>query len=120
MRFMCLYKSDHTVVPTQEQVAAMGRLIEEQTKSGVLLATEGFHPSADDVRVRLSGGEFTITDGPFTEAKEIIGGFALIEAKTKEECIEHCKRFLRVMGHGENEIHPLCSAPDLPLEKVAR
>ena len=111
MRFICLYKSDPSAVPSPEKIAALGKLIEEQTAAGVLVATEGFHPSADDVRVRIKDGEFTITDGPFTEAKEIIGGFAIIEAKSKEECIEHCKRFLRVMGAGENEIHQL---PEMP------
>ncbi|HZO14137.1 MAG TPA: YciI family protein [Polyangiaceae bacterium] len=107
MRFICLYKSDPSVVLGPEKFAALEKLIEEQTAAGVLVATEGFHPNADDVRVRIKDGEFTVTDGPFTEAKEIIGGFAILEAKSKEECIEHCKAFLRVMGQGENEIHPL-------------
>src|SRR5262245_6029922 len=102
MRFICLYKSDPSVAVGPEKFAAWEKLSGERTAARVLVATEVFHPSGDDVRVRIQDGEFTVTDGPFTEAKEIIGGFAIIQAKSKEECIEHCKRFLRVMGQGEN------------------
>ena len=103
----------------------MGKLIEEMTKSGALLATEGCLPSADGARVRLSKGKITVTDGPFTEAKELIAGFALIEAKSKAEAIELAKRFLQVAGDGENEIRqvyegPHCSADILPPEHAAR
>jgi hypothetical protein len=67
-------------------------------KSGVLLATEGCLPSVKGARVRLSGGKSTVTDGPFTESKELVAGFALIQAKWTEEAIEHTKRFLKVAG----------------------
>jgi hypothetical protein len=79
-------------------------LIEDWTKSGLLLASEGCLPSAKGARIRLSGGKFTVIDGPFTEAKEVIGGFALIQAKSKEEAIEITKNFLKVAGDGESEI----------------
>ena len=82
----------------------MGKLVEESFKSGVLLATEGCLPSAAGARVRLSGGKITVTDGPFTETKEIVGGFALIKAESKQEAIEFTKRFLRIAGDGETEI----------------
>jgi hypothetical protein len=106
MRFLCLYKSSKPegVPPTQQEMAEMGKLIEDWTKSGLLLASEGCLPSAKGARIRLSGGKFTVTDGPFTEAKEVIGGFALIQAKSKEEAIEITKNFLKVAGDGESEI----------------
>ncbi len=106
MRFLCLYKSSKPegVPPTQQEMAEMGKLVEDWTKSGVLLASEGCLPSAKGARVRLSGGKFTVTDGPFTEAKEVVGGFALIQAKSKTEAIEIVKKFLKVAGDGESEI----------------
>jgi hypothetical protein len=77
----------------------------------VLLATEGCLPSALGARVRLAGGKFTVTDGPFTEAKELIGGFALIHARSKEEAIEHTRNFLKIAGDGETEIRQVYEAP---------
>jgi hypothetical protein len=93
----------------------MGKLIDEMVKAGVLLATEGFTPSPTDVRVRLSEGKLSVTDGPFTEAKEVIGGFALIQVKSRDEAIEWTKRFLRTMGAGESEIHQLPEGAQHPL-----
>jgi hypothetical protein len=113
MRFLTLYKPADTksmeagVPPTQEEMAAMGKLIEEGFRSGVLLAAEGCQPSAKGARVRLSGGKVTVTDGPFTESKEIIGGLAIIQAKSKAEAIEEAKRFLQVAGDGVSEIWQL-------------
>lgn len=106
MRFLCLYKPNKQegVPPTQQEMSEMGKLIEESMKSGILLATEGCLPSAMGARVRLSGGKFMVTDGPFTETKEPIGGFALIQVKSKEEAVEYTKRFLKVAGNGETEI----------------
>jgi hypothetical protein len=113
MRFLTIYKTaERGVPPTTEDMAKMGQLIEEMTKAGVLLATEGCLPSAKGARVRLSNGKLTVTDGPFTESKEVIGGFALIEAKSKEEAIELTKRFLKVAGDGESEIRQIAEADD--------
>jgi hypothetical protein len=113
MRFLCVYKNaKEGVPPTQEEIARMGRLIEDMTNEGVLLSTEGCLPSAKGARVRLSGGKITVTDGPFTEAKELIGGFAIIEVKSKEEAIEQAKRFLKVAGDGESEIRQLYEQGD--------
>ena len=127
MRFLCLYKpsKQEGVPPTQQEMVEMGKLIEEQVKSGVLLATEGCLPTAKGARVRLSGGKFTVTDGPFTEAKEVVGGFALIQANSKEEAIEQTKRFLKVAGDGETEIRQVFEpdnfpADALPPEELAR
>ncbi len=89
----------------------MAKLIEEMAKAGVLLATDGLQPSSKGARVRISGGKFTVTDGPFTEAKELIAGHAIVQVKSKEEAIEWAKRFLKVMGEGESEIRQMHDAP---------
>jgi hypothetical protein len=94
----------------------MGQLIEELTNSGVLISTEGCLPSAKGARVRLSNGNFIVTDGPFAEAKEIVGGFALIRANSKEEAIEYTKKFLKVAGDGETEIRQIFEAADITPE----
>jgi hypothetical protein len=94
----------------------MGKLIDEHMKAGKLLATEGCLPSAHGARVRLSDGKVTVTDGPFTEAKEVVGGFAILEADSKEEAIELAKRFLDVAGDGECEVRELNEVPALALE----
>lgn len=113
MRFLCLYKSakPEGTPPTQKEMEEMGKLIQEGMKSGWLLATEGCLPSALGVRVKRSGEKYTVTDGPFTEAKEIVGGFALIQAKSKEEAIQLTKDFLKVAGDGESEVRQLYEAP---------
>jgi len=118
MRFLCLYKPNKQegVPPTQQEMAEMGKLIEEGMKSGALLATEGCLPSAKGARIRLAGGKFTVTDGPFTESKELVAGFALIQAKSKEEAIEQVKQFLKVAGDGETELRQVFEAPDCRAE----
>jgi hypothetical protein len=90
----------------------MGNLIEEMTTAGVLLATEGCQASAKGVRVRLANGKFSVTDGPFTETKELIAGFALIKVDSKDEAVRWCKRFLEVAGDGESEVPLLHEAAD--------
>ena len=109
MRFLCIYKPSKPegTPPTQQEMANMGKLIEEGMKSGQLLATEGCLPSALGARVRLSKGTYTVTDGPFTESKELVAGFALIEAKSKDEAKEYVKRFLQVAGDGETEMRQI-------------
>ena len=103
MRFLSVYRSSKPegTPPTQQEMAEMGALIEDFLKSGVLLATEGCLPSKFGAKIRLGNGNFAVTDGPFTEAKEIIGGFALLRADSKDEAIEHVKRFMKVAGDGE-------------------
>src|SRR5262245_53189525 len=112
MRFLAIYRTRETgVPPSPENMAAMGELIEELAKAGVLLATEGCLPSSRGARVRIFGGKFTVTDGPFTETKEVVGGFALFQVKSKEEAIEWTKRFLKLAGDGESEIREIYEAP---------
>jgi hypothetical protein len=88
-------------------MAAMGKLIEEGMKAGWLLSTEGCLPTALGARVRQSDGKVTVTDGPFTEAKEMVGGFAILKANSKDEAIELTKHFLSVVARGECELRQL-------------
>jgi len=112
MRFLSIYKSRETgVPPTPEHIEKMTQLIEEGMKSGGLVATEGCLPSALGARVRLADGKTTVTDGPFSESKEVIGGFAILEARSKQEAIEMVNRFLSVAGDGECEIRQIFEAP---------
>ena len=114
MRYLGIYRPDAPEgrPPNQEDCAKMGNLIEEMTKAGVLLATEGCQPSAKGSRVRYKNGKFTVTDGPFTESKEIIAGFALFQVKSKEEAIAWTRRFLETAGDGESEIRLLYEESD--------
>jgi hypothetical protein len=89
----------------------MGKLIGEAMEAGWLIATEGCLPSAAGARVRLFDGKFTVTDGPFAETKELVGGFAIIQARSKQAAVEHTKYFLQVAGGGETEIRQLYEAP---------
>ena len=108
MRFLSIYKTvERTSPPTQEEMSAMGKLIEEAMKAGWLLSTEGCLPTALGARVRQSGDKVTVTDGPFTEAKEMVGGFAILKANSKQEAIELTKHFLSVVGEGECELRQL-------------
>ena len=111
MRFLSIYKTVETgVLPTEEEMTKMGKLIEEGMKAGFLLGVEGCMPSATGARVRLSNGKVTVTDGPFTESKEVVGGFALLQANSKEEAIEMARQFLHVGGDGECELRQLFEA----------
>lgn len=96
MRFMVIVKatpnSEAGALPSKELLAAMGKFNEELVKAGVMLAGEGLQPSSKGARVRFSGGKRTVTDGPFAETKELIGGFWLWQCKSKEEAIEWVKR----------------------------
>ena len=106
MRFMMLYKPgrESDAPPTQEEMANMGRLIGEMAQAGVLIATDGLQPSSKGARVTISDGKFTVVDGPFAETKELIAGYAIVQAKSKEHAIELAKRFLEVVGEGVSEI----------------
>ena len=121
MKFLCMYKPSKLegTPPSQEEMVEMGKLIEDGFKSGSLLATEGCLPSIKGARVRLSGGKFTVTDGPFTESKEIIGGFALIQASSKDEAVEYVKRFLKIAGDGETEIRQVYESAGLTATATA-
>src|SRR5262245_24638828 len=113
MRFLSIYKTVETgLPPAMEEMTKMGKLIEEWTKAGSLLGTEGCLPSAKGARVRRSGETTSVTDGPFAETKEAVGGFALLKAKSKEEAIELVKNFLKVAGDGECELRQLYDPSD--------
>ncbi|HMH14431.1 MAG TPA: YciI family protein [Edaphobacter sp.] len=109
MKFLCIYKpaKKEGTPPTQKEMDEMGKYIEDSFKSGVLVATEGCLPSALGARIRFSEGKFGVVDGPFTEAKEVVGGFAVIQAPSKAEAIEITKSFMRVAGDGETEIRQI-------------
>jgi hypothetical protein len=118
MRFMILRMADKNTeagaVPTKELFAAMGQYMDEMAKAGVLLAGDGLQPSAKGARVKFSGGRPTVIDGPFTEAKELIAGFAMIDVKSKEEAIEWVRRWpaLDADGAVELEIRQVYEAAD--------
>jgi hypothetical protein len=100
MRFLSMIRIDEKrgQAPSERLMQDMGKLIEELTRSGALVSTAGLRPTSEGVRVRLRGGKLSQTDGPFTEAKEVIGGYAVLEAKSLQEAVELTRRFLRVHG----------------------
>ena len=111
MKFLSIYKTaERNTPPTQEEMAAMGKLIEEGMKAGWLVATEGCLPSALGARVRRSSGKLSVTDGPFTESKELVGGFAILQVNSKQEAIELARKFLGVAGDGECELRQIYEA----------
>lgn len=111
MKFLSVYKTVETgIPPTQDEMTRMGRLIEEGFKSGYLLAVEGCLPTKLGARVRLSSGRVTVTDGPFAETKEVIGGMAILQASSREHAVELVKQFLGVAGDGECELRQLYEA----------
>jgi hypothetical protein len=127
MRFMTMVKSVETSgPPPQGLIDAINKLGEEGIKAGALVEVGGLLPSAMGARVRLSGGKLMVTDGPYTEAKEVIGGFAVYDVKSKEEVIEWTKRFLELHKkhwpgwEGECEIRQLYDAPAFKPEVARR
>ena len=108
MRFMVIVKatkdSEAGVMPDEKLLAEMGKFNEELVKAGVMLAGEGLHPSSKGARVRFSGAKRTVIDGPFTETKELIAGFWLLQVKSKEEAIEWVKRSPNPFPGTESEI----------------
>jgi hypothetical protein len=117
MRFMIMIKADRDteagVLPSEELLAEMGKYNEELAKAGVLLAAEGLQPSSKGARVKFSGRKRTVIDGPFTEAKELIAGFWIIQVKSKEEAIDWVKRCPNpTAGEAEIEIRQVFEAED--------
>ena len=101
MRFLSMIRIDETTgqVPSEQLMADMGKLIEELTRTGQLVSTAGLRPTSEGVRVKLHrGGRLTAVDGPFTETKEVIGGYAILEAQSKAEAVDLTRRFLMVHG----------------------
>ena len=121
MRFMVIIKankdSEAGVMPSEKILTEMGRFNEELVKAGVMLAGEGLQPSSKGARVRFSGTKRTVIDGPFTESKELIGGFWLWQVKSKEEAIEWVKRCPNPFdGESEIEIRQVFEASDFGAE----
>lgn len=123
MRFMTMVKADKNyeagLPPSPELMAAIGKLTEESIEAGVVLDTGGLMPSSRGALVRASGGKLTVTDGPFAETRELIGGYAIISANSKEDAIEMARRFMQVhidvLGtayEGECEIRQMFEAGD--------
>jgi PhnB protein len=119
MRFLIIRKADAEteagMMPSEELLVAMGRYNEELVKAGVMKAGAGLKPSALGARVKFSGGRPTVIDGPFTETKELVAGFSIIDVASKEEAVEWVKRWPQEDGHGqvEIEIRPLYEIEDL-------
>jgi len=127
MRFMLIVKgnkqSESGATPSKELMAAVGRFNDEMMKAGILLAAEGLHPTSNGSKVRIAGAKRTVIDGPFTEAKELIAGFWLIQVKSKEEAIEWVKRcppLFEEPEEAEVEIRQVFEAADFPPEELAR
>ena len=100
MRFLSMIRINEQSgqVPSEQLMADMGKLIDEMTREGVLVRTAGLRPTAEGTRVRLRQGQLSTVDGPFVETKEVVGGFAILEAESMQKAIDYTKRFLRVHG----------------------
>jgi hypothetical protein len=119
MRFMMLVKAaEGQGQPPQALMEAIGKLGEDEMKTGRMIETRGLYPASAASRVRLAGGHVTVTDGPFTEAKEVIGGFAVFELPSREAAIEGAKAFMELHKthwpgwEGETEVRQMFDAPD--------
>jgi hypothetical protein len=117
VKFMMMIKAPEGVPPSAELIAAVGKLSQEMAAAGILLQAGGLASSANGAKVRLKGSKLTVIDGPFTEAKELIGGFAILKASSRAEAIEHGKRFMQLHAdidpsyEGECEIRELFDSP---------
>ena len=97
MRFMSIVKGpDAGVPPSQELMEAIDKLAQDMVQRGVMVDMGGLLPTATGARIRLSGGKLTVTDGPFTEAKEVVGGYAIVKADSKAEAVEMGRRFMQL------------------------
>ena len=117
MRFMVIHKSNEAneagIRPSKELIEGVRKIIGEAAAQGVLLAGEGVHASSKGARLSHSGGKFTVTDGPFAEAKELIAGFVIVDMASKQEVIEWAKRYAQVLGDVDIEIRQVVEAADL-------
>jgi len=118
MRFMTMIKAaENAPPPPMELMAAIGNLAEEAARAGVRVEMGGLVPSAAGARIRIARGKLTVTDGPFAEGKEVVGGYAFLDVKSRKEAIEWSKRFMSVhLEHwkgfeGECEIRQVMEAP---------
>jgi hypothetical protein len=110
MRFLGYTLGDESAPqapPAPELFEKMGTFMEEAVTAGVIVATGGIAPTAMGAKITLRDGEYTVVDGPFTEAKELIGGWALLECRDLAEAVEWSKRFVGVLGEGEVRVRPV-------------
>ena len=114
MRFISIFTHEpNNRPPTEAEMASMGKLIEESMKAGWLIATEGVHFGTTGFRVqKRADGPVVVTDGPFAETKEVLGGYAIIRAESKEEAVAFTKQFLEVAGQGTCELYQLYEMPE--------
>ena len=111
MRFLGYTLANEAETPTEppspDLYEKMGRFVEEATKAGVIVATGGIAPTSEGALISLKDGDYTVIDGPFAEAKELVGGWALMECRDLSEAVEWSKRFLGVLGEGEVRVRPV-------------
>jgi hypothetical protein len=111
MRILGLLKADeHSEAgapPSKELIERMGRFVEEVTNAGVLIDSNGLHPSQRGKKVRLADGNITVMDGPFTESKELVASYAFFQVNSMDEAVHWTTRFLQVLGKGECELRPI-------------
>ncbi len=123
MRFLMLVKAGEDyeagLPPSPELMARMGELSAEMTEAGILLSSEGLLPTSQGTRIALTRGKIAVTDGPFAETKEVIGGFAIVKAASKDEALDLASRFINVhkdsgISTCEVEVRPLMDAGQCP------
>jgi hypothetical protein len=111
MRFLGYNLADEASLPTEppspELYEKMDKFVEEATKAGVIVATGGIAPTSQGAKITLKDGQYTVVDGPFAEAKELVGGWALMECRDLPEAVEWSRRFLGVLGEGEVRVRPV-------------
>ncbi len=115
MRFLAYTLGDDSTPippPTPEMMEKMGKFMDEAVKAGVLVETGGMSPIAQGTTVRFTNGRFNVTDGPYAESKELIGGWALLEVNSKQEAIDWAKRFLQTAGGGESRLRQVFGPND--------
>jgi hypothetical protein len=96
-----------TEPPPPEMYEEMGKFVQDAMAAGIVVATGGISPTSEGVKISLKGGEMTVVDGPFAEAKELVGGWCLMECRDLDEAVEWSKRFVSVLGEGEVRVRPV-------------
>lgn len=124
MRFLSMIRINENTgqVPSERLMTEMGKLMDEMIRDGSLVRTAGLRPTKEGVRIRSRKGDLSVTDGPFTESKEVIGGFAILEAKSMKDAIALTKRFLAVHGDEwdlECEVRPM-ESPEFGCDATGR
>ncbi|HVW23832.1 MAG TPA: YciI family protein [Polyangiaceae bacterium] len=114
MKFLLTYTASENAPPTPEKMAAIGKFAQEMSAAGILLMTGGLERPTKGTHVKLTGDAFSVTDGPFAETKEVIDGFALVRAASRQEALALAERFMRIAGDGVGEILQVFDAADMP------